>query len=195
MTNAAPQTGDAYLKVTGVDSYVEIASIADYSIATTGELLVSAWMRPDTLNFPRWEGTGYVYWLGKGDSASRNGRFACTIETTRPRLLRVQTGSVSIPSISTADWELAAIFRTRCREGAGFSWSASPTARVPTSIGTGFIADAIPIAARKPAHARSTSRRRRTTICSWKSIRLLDWRRCGSGRGISTGSSKVASRG
>jgi hypothetical protein len=71
MTNAAPQTGDAYLKVTGVDSYVEIASIADYSIATTGELSVSAWMRPDTLNFPRWEETGYVYWLGKGDSGKQ----------------------------------------------------------------------------------------------------------------------------
>ena len=36
-----PQTGDVYLKVTGVDRY-PIISIADYSIATTGELLVAA---------------------------------------------------------------------------------------------------------------------------------------------------------
>lgn len=75
MTNAAPQTSDVYLKLTGVDSYVEIASIADYSIATTGELSVAAWMRPDTLNFPRWEETGYVYWLGKGDSGQQEWAF------------------------------------------------------------------------------------------------------------------------
>src|SRR5262249_25542160 len=71
MTNSAPRTGDVYLKLTGVDSYVQIASIADYSIATTGALSVAAWMRPDTLNFPRWEGTGYVHWLGKGESGQQ----------------------------------------------------------------------------------------------------------------------------
>ena len=97
MTNAAPQTGDVYLKVTGVDSYVEIASIADYSIATTGELSVSAWMRPDTLDFPRWEETGYVYWLGKGDSGKQEWAFRMynrdnTTETPpRPNRISVYT--------------------------------------------------------------------------------------------------------
>src|SRR6202047_4395995 len=57
MTNSAPRKGDIYLKFTGADSYVEIASIGDYSVATTGELSVAAWIRPDTLNFSRWEGT------------------------------------------------------------------------------------------------------------------------------------------
>src|SRR5262249_3477840 len=66
VSNSAPRTGDVYLKFTGVDSYVEIGSIEDYSIATTGELSVSAWIRPDTLNFSRWESTRYVHWLGKG---------------------------------------------------------------------------------------------------------------------------------
>jgi hypothetical protein len=74
MANSAPATGDVYLQLTGVDSYVEIASIADYSIATTGELSVAAWIRPDTLNFPRWEGTGYVHWLGKGTGAGDSGQ-------------------------------------------------------------------------------------------------------------------------
>src|SRR5215469_11839927 len=73
MVNAAPVTGDVYLKLTGVDSYVEIASIADYSVATTGQLSVAAWMRPDTLNFRRWEDTGYVHWLGKGVGAGDAG--------------------------------------------------------------------------------------------------------------------------
>src|SRR5262249_4317280 len=71
----APQIGDVYLKLTGSDSYVEIASIADYSIATTGELSVAAWIRPDTLNFSRWERTGYVHWLGKGKSGQHEWTF------------------------------------------------------------------------------------------------------------------------
>jgi Concanavalin A-like lectin/glucanases superfamily len=75
MTNAAPGSDDVYLKVTGADSYVEIASIADYSIPTTGALSVAAWMRPDTLNFPHWEETGYVYWIGKGDSGQQEWAF------------------------------------------------------------------------------------------------------------------------
>jgi hypothetical protein len=50
--NAEPQPGDVYLRFNGRDAYVEIPSIDDYSVSTTGELTVSAWMRPDTLNFP-----------------------------------------------------------------------------------------------------------------------------------------------
>jgi hypothetical protein len=71
MANSAPGKGDVYLKLSGADSYVEIASIADYSLATTGELSVAAWIRPDTLNFPSWEKTGYVHWLGKGVGAGQ----------------------------------------------------------------------------------------------------------------------------
>ena len=71
MANSAPGKGDVYLKLSGADSYVEIAGIADYSLATTGELSVAAWIRPDTLNFPRWEKTGYVHWLGKGVGAGQ----------------------------------------------------------------------------------------------------------------------------
>lgn len=74
MANSAPRKGDSYLKFTGADSYVEIVSIADYSVATTGELSVAAWIRPDTLNFPDWEGTRYVYWLGKGEGAGGSGQ-------------------------------------------------------------------------------------------------------------------------
>ena len=74
MANSAPRQGDVYLKFTGADSYVEIASIGDYSVATTGELTVAAWIRPDTLNFSRWEGTRYVHWLGKGEGAGDSGQ-------------------------------------------------------------------------------------------------------------------------
>jgi Concanavalin A-like lectin/glucanases superfamily len=69
--NAEPKPGDVYLKFNGTNAYVEAASIADYSVSTTGELTVSVWMRPDTLNFPRVEPkSDYIHWLGKGDTSS-----------------------------------------------------------------------------------------------------------------------------
>ena len=45
--NAEPQPGDVILQFNGQDAYVEILSIGDYSVSTTGELTVSAWMRPE----------------------------------------------------------------------------------------------------------------------------------------------------
>ncbi len=74
MPSADPQPGDVYLHFNGVDSYVEIPSIDDYSVATTGELTVSAWMRPDVLNFPNFEGNGYVHWIGKGEGSGATGQ-------------------------------------------------------------------------------------------------------------------------
>jgi len=74
VANAAPRQGDVYLRFNGLGNYVEIPSTVDYSIATTGELAVAAWIRPDTLNFPRWERTGYVHWLGKGEGAGDGGQ-------------------------------------------------------------------------------------------------------------------------
>jgi len=50
----------------GLDDYVEIADHPDYSIATTGELTMVALIRPDSLEMPAQERTGYVHWLGKG---------------------------------------------------------------------------------------------------------------------------------
>jgi len=74
LKNASPKSGDVYLQLNGIDSYVEIPSINSYSAATTGRLTVSAWMRPDVLNFPNVEGTRYVHWLGKGDGSGGSGQ-------------------------------------------------------------------------------------------------------------------------
>jgi hypothetical protein len=68
---AAPHKGDVYLHFNGIDNYVEIPSSDDLSVATSGELTVSAWIRPDVLNFPNEESTGYVHWMGKGDAHER----------------------------------------------------------------------------------------------------------------------------
>jgi hypothetical protein len=51
----------------GEDDYIEIPDHADFSVATTGQLSVSAWIRPDVLTFPIFQSTGYVHWMGKGE--------------------------------------------------------------------------------------------------------------------------------
>ncbi len=72
--NASPQPGDIYLAFNGLDAYVEVPSIADYSVSTSGELTVAAWMRPDTLNFLKVESdSAYIHWLGKGEKSGADG--------------------------------------------------------------------------------------------------------------------------
>lgn len=71
---SAPHNGDFYLKFNGVNNYVEIPSIEDYSVSTTGAITVAAWVRPDILNFSHSEGSHYVHWLGKGEGAGDAGQ-------------------------------------------------------------------------------------------------------------------------
>lgn len=72
--SSTPKAGDVYLALNGRDQYVEIPNNVDYSVSATGELTISAWLRPDTLNFTSVErGTNYIHWLGKGDSSGPSG--------------------------------------------------------------------------------------------------------------------------
>jgi hypothetical protein len=57
--------GDLCLHFDGLQSYIEIPNNPEFSLPTTGELTISAWIRPETPTFPKWE-EGYVHWLGKG---------------------------------------------------------------------------------------------------------------------------------
>jgi hypothetical protein len=52
---------------TGSSQYLEVPDDAALSPATTGVLTLEAWMRPDALQFPHAEGSGYVHWMGKGE--------------------------------------------------------------------------------------------------------------------------------
>src|SRR5919202_734727 len=65
------QNADSVLVFDGIDDYIEIPDSPDFSVATTGQLTVSAWIRPDVLTFPHAEGTGYIHWLGKGEPKQR----------------------------------------------------------------------------------------------------------------------------
>ncbi|MEV6016967.1 MULTISPECIES: LamG domain-containing protein [unclassified Streptomyces] len=57
--------GDRATLFDGTSQYVEVPDADRLSVTATGELTMEAWMRPDTLAFPRTAGTGYVNWLGK----------------------------------------------------------------------------------------------------------------------------------
>ncbi len=60
----------------GIDEYIEIPDDDLLSVATSGKLSVSAWMHPDTYNFPNTEGTGgYVHWIGKGGNGQHEWTF------------------------------------------------------------------------------------------------------------------------
>jgi hypothetical protein len=55
-----------YLRFSGDGQYVEIPSAPDLSFGRDG-LTISAWLKPETLEFSKTEGSGYIYWMGKGE--------------------------------------------------------------------------------------------------------------------------------
>jgi hypothetical protein len=64
---ARAQTASPTLLFDGRSSYVEAPASAVDSVAGTGALTVAVWIRPDTSTFADTEGSGYVYFLGKGE--------------------------------------------------------------------------------------------------------------------------------
>lgn len=60
--------GTAGATFDGSGQYLEIADAAALSPAGSGVITIEAWIRPDVLQFGNEEGTGYVHWLGKGES-------------------------------------------------------------------------------------------------------------------------------
>jgi hypothetical protein len=58
--------GDCAAMFDGRRQYAEVTSAPTLSVSRTERLTVQAWIRPDTLQFPSGQGSGYVYPLGKG---------------------------------------------------------------------------------------------------------------------------------
>ena len=58
--------GSEAIGFNGKDQYLEVTTDPAFSVPATHVLTIEAWMRPDTLDFAFTEGSGYVYWLGKG---------------------------------------------------------------------------------------------------------------------------------
>ena len=60
--------GDPAAEFNGLGQYAQVASASTLSVTNTGCLTVEVWIQPATLQFPKEEGTGYVYILGKGST-------------------------------------------------------------------------------------------------------------------------------
>ncbi len=52
----------------GQNDLVEIDDHNDFSVSTTEEMTISAWIKPNALTFDNTAGTGFVHWLSKGDN-------------------------------------------------------------------------------------------------------------------------------
>jgi hypothetical protein len=65
--NVSMRNVDSVLVFDGIDDYIEIPESPDLSVATTGQVTVSGWIRPDVLTFPMVRSAGYVHWMGKGE--------------------------------------------------------------------------------------------------------------------------------
>jgi hypothetical protein len=65
-TRSRLPNGDPVAVFDGATQYLEVPDANDLSVTSRGELTIEAWIRPDTLQFPAQEGSGYVHFLGKG---------------------------------------------------------------------------------------------------------------------------------
>jgi hypothetical protein len=60
--------GDTVSVFNGINQYFTIDDNDYLEIVRTGILTIEAWFRPDTLQFDYEEGSGYVWWMGKGET-------------------------------------------------------------------------------------------------------------------------------
>jgi hypothetical protein len=64
--SASMPNGDNAIVYNGTDQYFAVPDNDYLEIVRTGKLTVEAWIRPDVLQFPDYDSTGYVNWMGKG---------------------------------------------------------------------------------------------------------------------------------
>ena len=110
--------GDSAPVFNGVNQYVEVADHDSLSVPTTGVLTIEAWIRPDTLEFPNDQSTGYVHWMGKGGTGqgewvARMYSFTTTDSPPRPNRISgyaynlaggLGTGGYFQDPVSVGEW-------------------------------------------------------------------------------------------
>jgi Concanavalin A-like lectin/glucanases superfamily len=92
--------GDLATVFDGYGDYVEVPSSRPLSITDTGCLTVTAWIRPDVLQFPRNQGSGYVYILGKGTAGKQEyalRMYSYSNDETPPRPNRISAYVFNLP--------------------------------------------------------------------------------------------------
>lgn len=119
-TSTTLPNGDTANRFNGSNNYFEIQDHDLLEITTTGILTIEAWMRPDVLQFPNWEGSGYVHWMGKGEGDGTTGQqswlarmYNYTNQENRPNRISgyafnpeggLGAGSYFQDPINTTDW-------------------------------------------------------------------------------------------
>jgi hypothetical protein len=104
-TTALPN-GDRSLSFNGINQYAEVSDAADLSVPATGILTLEAWIRADVLDFPNMEGTGYVNWMGKGESGQHE--YVCRMYGQNPTGNDAGRGSRIVGNAFTATGVAAA---------------------------------------------------------------------------------------
>jgi hypothetical protein len=120
--------GDLAPEFDGATQYLEVASSPRLSTTTTGVLTIEAWIAPKTLQFGHEQGSGYVYWLGKGEPSQYEyaGRIYSAVNSEIPprpnrisgyvfnRIGGLGSGSYLQDPISVGEWiYVTLIFNTR----------------------------------------------------------------------------------
>ncbi len=107
-------------------NYITIFDADGLSPANTGRFTVEAWIRPDSLQFSKQEGTGYVHWMGKGESGKQEWHarmYSLTNSENRPNRISgyafnpsggLGVGSYFQDSVTAGDWiHFAFVINTR----------------------------------------------------------------------------------
>jgi len=131
--------GDRAAHFDGAGQYAEVQSSPALSIPQTGCLTVEAWVRPAVLQFPREQGTGYAYILGKGTDGKQE--YALRMYSLHNSEAPARPNRVSAYVFNLAGGEgSGAYFQDRVQAGrwmmVAFSVDARPTAGWPD----GFVA-------------------------------------------------------
>jgi len=102
--------GDEAADFNGSSQYLTVASNPSLSIPTTGELTWEGWIRPDTLQFARDSGSGYVDWMGKCAAYSPTCEWEARMYSTNNAQGRCNRLSAYVFNLtaglgSAADWQ------------------------------------------------------------------------------------------
>jgi Concanavalin A-like lectin/glucanases superfamily len=107
-------------------NYITIFDADGLSPANTGRFTVEAWIRPDSLQFSKQEGTGYIHWMGKGETGKQEWHarmYSLTNSENRPNRISgyafnpsggLGVGSYFQDSVTAGDWiHFAFVINTR----------------------------------------------------------------------------------
>lgn len=111
-TSSTMPNGDKAVVFDGASQYLTVPSSKALSITTTKKLTWEAWIRPDTLQFPRASEDGYVDWMGKCDQYSPTCEWEARMynassQANRPSRMSAYVFNSSAGLGSGADWQPA----------------------------------------------------------------------------------------